>query len=320
MNPSIQGYAAAVLGALDAEAVSTVAGELADLDVALLSNGDLRAAMTDTSITGPARREVLSSLLQGKVSEPAVRIAGYAAFASHAQDVPAAIASLAHRARLTAEEGTFVEPSLHATGARLRVGGFAAAIYEELGNSDLEEIEDELFRFARAVEGNRALRLALSDRDTPVAARQDLIHKLLDGKVSSPKPGVIEYVISLFTHKTHTAPTISLLDYVIAGGRSRDVVGTIDWLVEETAKARGWRVARVRTAKALDEAQADALRAQLASVAGNPVELQITEDATLLGGVRVEVGDLLVDATTKHRLDQLREHLDAAHRAFQKND
>ena len=79
-------------------------------------------------------------------------------------------------------------------------------------------------------------------------------------------------------------------------------------------------MAKVRTAKGLDSAQADALRDSLAALAGNPVELQITEDASLLGGVRVEVGDLLVDATARGRLDQLREHLDADHKAFQKND
>jgi F-type H+-transporting ATPase subunit delta len=320
MNPSIQGYAAAVLAALDAEATATVASELGALDVEMLSNGDLRAAMTDTSISGTARREVLAALLSHRVSAPTVRIAGYAAFASHAQDVPGAIASLAHRARLTAEDGHFDEASLSATGARQRVAGYATAIYEELSTRDLEEIEDELFRFARTVEGNAQLRGVLQDRDVPVAARQALIHRLLEGKVSSPRPGVIEYVISLFTHREHTAPTISLLDYVVAGGRSRDVVGTIDFLVEQTAKARGWRVARVRTAKALDAAQTAELERSLSAIVGNPVELQVTDDPGLLGGVRIEVGDLLVDASARHRLDQLREHLDAERKAYQKND
>ncbi len=320
MNPSIQGYAAAVLAALDNEARATVASELGALDLALLSNGDLRAAMTDTSISGASRREVLSALLANKVSEPTVRIGGYAAFASHAQDVPAAISSLAHRARLTAEDGGFEEHPLSATGARQRVAGYAVAIFEELSTKDLDEIEDELFRFARTVEGNAELRGVLQDRDVPVAARQALIHRLLEGKVSAPKPGIIGYVISLFTHREHTAPTVSLLDYVVAGGRSRDVVGTIDYLVEQTAAARGWRVAKVRTAKELDAAQREQLIASMSAVAGNPVELQVTEDASLLGGVRVEVGDLLVDATAKHRLDQLREHLDTAHKAYQKND
>ena len=320
MNPSIQGYAAAVLTALDAEATSKVAAELGELDIALLSNGRLRAAMTDTSISGASRREVLVALLEGKVAAPTIRIAGYAAFASRAQDVPAAVSALAHRARLTAQDGGFEEHPLSATGARQRVAGYATALFEELSVKDLEEIEDELFRFARTVEGNAKLRLALQDRDFSVTNRQALIHQLLEGKVSAPKPGIIEYVVSLFTHREHTAPTISLLDYVVAGGRSRDVIGTMDYLVEQTAAARGWRVAKVRTAMTLEPAQREQLVASLSAVAGNPVELQVIEDASLLSGVRVEVGDLLVDATAKHRLDQLREHLDAERHAYQKND
>ena len=53
---------------------------------------------------------------------------------------------------------------------------------------------------------------------------------------------------------------------------------------------------------------------------GNPVELQVTENEALLGGVRIEVGDLLVDASAKGRLAQLRDVLDADHRAFAKTN
>ena len=74
------------------------------------------------------------------------------------------------------------------------------------------------------------------------------------------------------------------------------------------------------TAKPLTDQQADALRASLKSVTGNPVELQVTENEALLGGVRIEVGDLLVDASAKGRLAQLRDVLDADHRAFAKTN
>jgi len=107
---------------------------------------------------------------------------------------------------------------------------------------------------------------------------------------------------------------------VIAGGRARSTVATIDYLVDQASRARGWRVAKVRTAQPLDEAQATSLKASLTHVAGNPVELQVTEDPSLVGGVRIEVGDLLVDASAKARLDALREHLEADHRTFLTND
>jgi len=320
MNAALQGYAAAVLAELDTQTTATVAADLASLETAVLSNPDLRAALTDTSVSGVDRREVVRALLGAKIAEPAVRLAAHAAFAVHAQDMPASLAYLAMRARNAAEGSEYQEPSLGALAARERVGGFATARFEELEVSDLEQVEDELFRFARAVESNKALRSALTDRELPVAQRQSVIDSILHGKVSTPRHGLIAYVISLFTSRSPEAPTIALLKYVVEGGRSRDVLGTIDWLVEQTAIARGWRVARVATAKPLSEAQADALRASLKAVTGNPVELQVTQNEALLGGVRIEVGDLLVDASARGRLAQLRDMLDTDHRAFAKTN
>jgi F-type H+-transporting ATPase subunit delta len=320
MNAALQGYAAAVLQELEGSATQSVADDLARLEETVLANPDLRAALTDTSVSGANRRDVVIALLNGKISEPAVRLAAHAAYEVNAQDMPAALGYLAHRARAAAEGVAYHEPSLGATAARERVGGFATARFEELEISDLEQIEVELFRFARALESSPELRATLGDRDVPVAQRQGIIEALLAGKVSTPRHGLIEYVKSLFQNRNAEAPTTALVKYVVEGGRARDVLGTIDWLVEQTAIARGWRVARVATAKPLTEAQAEALRESLKAVTGNPVELQVTENETLLGGVRIEVGDLLVDASAKGRLAQLRDVLDADHRAFATNE
>jgi F-type H+-transporting ATPase subunit delta len=89
----------------------------------------------------------------------------------------------------------------------------------------------------------------------------------------------------------------------------RDLVASLYWLVEQAARARGWRVARVRTARAIDAEEQRSLAGALERLADQPVELQITEDPDLLGGAVVQIGDLLVDATARHRLEQLQEHL-----------
>ena len=300
MNASLQGYAAAVLETLDTSSLEAASTDLTKVDETMQANRDLRAAMSDTSVTGVARRDVLVQVLTGKVGEPAARLSGFAALVSPAQDVPAAITFLAQRARDQVRYGDYAEPALSVLGARERVGGYAAAVFEGLELADLERIENELFTVARAIESNSDLRRAMTDRDLPVERRQHVIDALVGNQAS--------------------AGSLSLLRYVVAGGRARDVVGTIDWLVNQAATARGWRVAKVSTAQPLGTEQADRLRASLKAVTGNPVELQITEDAGLLGGIRVEVGDLFVDASARGRLDQLREHLEAEHRTFQKND
>ena len=60
-------------------------------------------------------------------------------------------------------------------------------------------------------------------------------------------------------------------------------MASLDWLVEQAAEARGWRVARVRSARPLDDDERRSLAQALQRVTGQPVELQVTEDAALLG-------------------------------------
>jgi F-type H+-transporting ATPase subunit delta len=91
------------------------------------------------------------------------------------------------------------------------------------------------------------------------------------------------------------------------GGRPRDVVGTLDYLVDYVARSRDWRVARVHAARALDTSIQDDLVQSLHALTGRDVDLQIVEEPDLLGGILVEIGDLRLDATTKGRLGVLHE-------------
>jgi F-type H+-transporting ATPase subunit delta len=289
VNPTLQGYAAAVLASVDTDERADLAADLEAIEQLVLSNGTLRSALTDTTVRGPVRRAVMLDLLDGKVTPPARRLAAFACSVVSATDVPQALGWLATRIRHAAEGQPFEEPALSLTQSRERVGGYATAVHEDLSNEDLESLEDDLFRFARIVESTPALRAALVDRDLDVSARQGLATQLLEGKVPQS--------------------TIALAGYAIAGGRSRDIVGTLDWLVELTAKARGWRIAHIRAARDIDDGQRTELSQSLASLAGAPVELQVIIDEALLSGARIQIGDLQVDATARGRIDALREHL-----------
>ena len=280
MNPALEGYTAAVLDEADPGALVGLAADLESIRQLVLSNGMLRSALTDTTMRGPVRRAFMLDLLDGKVSAPARRLAAFTSSAVSAPDVPA------HQ---RAEGQEFDEPSLSLIQSRDRVGGFATAVHEELTNAELESMEDDLFRFARIVATAPALRTALVDRDLDVEARQGLVTQLLDGKVQPS--------------------TVSVVRYAIAAGRARDFVGTLDWLVTQTAKARGWRIARVRAAAPIEDVQSTTLADSLASLAGAPVELQVIIDGALLSGAVIQIGDLQVDASARGRLDALREHL-----------
>lgn len=292
MNPSLEGYTAAVLDGPDAsgpDARAALAEDVAAVERLVRRDAELHAAMTDVAIGPRARRAVLADLLSGKVSAPAARLCAYAAGAVRAQDVPSALGWLATRLRQVAEGEDRPEEPLGHRAARERVGGYAQAVLQELAVAELETVEDELFRFARVVDATPELRGALTDRDLPAAARRAVVEDLLGTKA-------------------HPA-TVRLATYAVTGGRPRDLVGTLDWLVEQVAGARGWRVARVRSGQEVDDQARRDLSERLSRLAGSPVELQVTVDPALLAGVDVEIGDLRLDATARGRLDRLREHV-----------
>jgi F-type H+-transporting ATPase subunit delta len=291
VNPTVQGYSAAVADTTGRDGLGATVSDLEAIEQLVLSSPQLRAALSDTSVPGAARRAVLLDLLDEKVTPQARRLAAFTAMAVAAQEVAGSLAWLATRVRHLSE-GSDPEPALSLMQARQRVGGYATALHEDMSPPQLESMEDDLFRLARIVDATPALRTALTDRDLAVEARVGLVTQLLEGKVPST--------------------SVALVRYAVVGGRARDIVGTLDSLVELTAQARGWRIARVRAAAPIDEAQRAELTESLGALTGAPVELQVELDESLLSGALIRIGDLQVDATARGRIDALREHLTPA--------
>jgi F-type H+-transporting ATPase subunit delta len=67
--------------------------------------------------------------------------------------------------------------------------------------------------------------------------------------------------------------------------------------------------ARARVARPLDAAGEQKLTAALEGLTGKRVRLQVQQDAALLGGVVVRVGDTVYDGSVRHQLESLREQL-----------
>lgn len=291
MIPSLEGYSAAVFAGIgdNHDELTKIADELGAIGRLVTTSPVLLSALTDTSVPARERKAIVADLLEHKVSAPARRLAAFAAAAVGAPKIPIALDWLTERAARVAEGASEPPAVLSFGAARARVAGFAAAIFEETPTAELDEIEDELFRFTRVVESTSQLRAALTNSALPESVRQGVAQDLLQGKV---RPGAL-----------------MLVEYVLGAGRSRDLVGTLDWLVEETARARGWRVARVRAANEVDAEHRERLSASLTTLAGGPVELQVVEDPVLLSGAIVDIGDLRVDATARGRLNEMREQL-----------
>jgi F-type H+-transporting ATPase subunit delta len=160
-----------------------------------------------------------------------------------------------------------------------------AQLVEADRNGYLEETEDELFRFARTVEANPELRNALADRAVAVTGRQELVEQLLDGKVNDA--------------------TMALAKRAVRA-RERTFAHTIEGYVTLAAALKNRVVATVRVAQPLSAEQRERLRRTLSTQVGREVAVQEVIDPSVLGGVRVELGDEVVEGTVAGRLEQAR--------------
>lgn len=152
---------------------------------------------------------------------------------------------------------------------------------------NINEVQDELFRFSRALESHDELRQVLSDPHIPAERRQQIVQDLLQGKASDT--------------------TLGIVSMVVATGRIKELPAIVDRLLEFTATRTNKAIAEVRSAVELDETQrarlAEALKARL----GHEVDVVVIVDPTVLGGIITQVGDTVIDGSVRHRLAQLKE-------------
>lgn len=169
-----------------------------------------------------------------------------------------------------------------------RIEGYATALFEVASaEGTLGEVEDELFRFARTLEGNEELRNALTDAGLPASRRQQIVEDLL-GPRAQPL-------------------TTALVSFVVGAGRGRDLPAIIDRLVTRAASSRHHEVAQVRSVTELTEDQRTRLAAALSNATGKQVEVKVIIDPSIMGGLVAEIGDTVIDGSVRHRLNQLRE-------------
>jgi F-type H+-transporting ATPase subunit delta len=170
------------------------------------------------------------------------------------------------------------------------IEGYARALFEiARAEGTLDEVEDELFRFARSYESSDALRTTLTDENLPAEKRQAIVEDLLDGKA--------------------TTTTVQLISMVVGSGRGRDLPAIVDSLVERASSAKQLDVAEVRTAVPLTSDQLDRLKAALENATGKSLNLKATVDPSVVGGIVATVGDTVIDDTVRTRIDQLKSRL-----------
>lgn len=172
----------------------------------------------------------------------------------------------------------------------LRVGLVAAArriiLRGAENNNQLERVEQELFALSRIVHREGELSMLLSDRRVEVSKRRSLLARLLEGKN-----------VTMFSEA---------LALQAVGRIEKDPASDLVALAEQAAELRGYKIARVVSAGDLTSEQSVVLAEKLHSIYDHRMSIHNEVDTSILGGVRIHVGNEVIDGSTKAKLERMR--------------
>lgn len=151
---------------------------------------------------------------------------------------------------------------------------------------ELDEVEDELFRFERVLNVESRLTTTLDDAAAQPERRVALVRELLTDKVRPI--------------------TRLLLEHAVASRRKHSVTLALDDLLELAAARRERSMARVISAVELTRAQQSRLADALTELYGRPINIRVAIDPQVRGGLVIRVGDEVIDGSIAARLAEAR--------------
>ena len=261
-----------------AEVVRQLDGRVADLDVTQLTRlaNDLASVvkllrrepvvarhLADPSSDSAAKVQLVDRLLSGKVSDTALEVLKTAVSQRWSSNSDL-IYGIQHIARL-------------------------ALLVRSEREDQIDDVEDQLFRFSRILDTEPRLITLLSDYTTPLDGRISLLTNVLHGRASRNAADLLRQTVEL-----------------LHGERADEAIGE---LADLAVSRRGEVVAEVGAASELTDAQSDRLTELLTRIYGHPVSIQLDVDPSLIGGLTITVGDEVIDGSLATKLASAETHL-----------
>ncbi|MEO5318404.1 F0F1 ATP synthase subunit delta [Arthrobacter sp. CC3] len=234
------------------------------------SSAGLRRALTDPSRSGVEKSALVKQLFSGKVSTDAAEIASGLAGSRWAS---------------ARDIGDALETL--AASVVIAVAENKSAVSAP-GITGLETLENDLFSFNQAVGSSHEVQRALSEPQASPAAKTALAEKLVP-------------------HASGEAKV--LIGQAVSHPRGLKVTSLLRRFAELAAKRQRRWIATVSVTRPLTETQTSRLQAALNALFGRELKINMNVDPALIGGIRIQVGDEVVDASVLNRLGQLQRQL-----------
>ena len=173
-------------------------------------------------------------------------------------------------------------------------GGSAARRYAEAAfqlaerDNALDRWRDDL-AFAAQVAADPRVARSVGSPMVPLAERERMLEELLGAHVSRPAFNLVRLLVQR-------------RNLELVAGVSSEYQRLLN-------RRRGIVSALVTSATPLTGDEDAAVRARVAQITGTTVDVATAVDPSLIGGLTIRIGDRLIDASVRGRLERLREQL-----------
>ncbi|MCR4400168.1 MAG: F0F1 ATP synthase subunit delta [Syntrophomonadaceae bacterium] len=153
----------------------------------------------------------------------------------------------------------------------------------------VDEYQKELEMVAEVVGGNEDLKAFMFHPLVPPKEKKDVVAKLFGDKLSPV--------------------TTNFVNVVVDKRREIYLAAIAEEFKQMANEFKNVLFADLVSAREVPDPEIEALKSRLAEATGKTVELKVSVDPALIGGIKVRVGDRIIDASVRKKLDMLKDSL-----------
>ena len=168
---------------------------------------------------------------------------------------------------------------------------------------------DAMMYYADATDATLQVSIELSELHSALLNLPVVRAKLYDYQATSEAR--VKLFREVFSGKTLNKVTMRLAEHATCNLRRRRYLETIQWLINKFSRHMGESMVTVTTATPLSDEQSDKLARIYTKKTGRPVHIHSVVDPTVMGGMRIQVGDEVTDNTVVAQLENLKRKVKA---------
>lgn len=162
---------------------------------------------------------------------------------------------------------------------------------------------DAMIYYADATDATLQVSVELSELHSALLNLPVVRSKLYDYQATSEAR--VKLFREVFSGKTLNKVTMRLAEHATCNLRRRRYLETIQWLINKLSRHMGELMVTVTTATPLKKEQIERLVEVYSAKVGRQVHINSVVDPTVLGGMRIQVGDEVTDNTVVAQLQNL---------------